>query len=224
MQTIHLPVIFAALLDLLHVCHPKQNICSNTYFSQSQVQNDPTKASSQSVFATWLLLGDILQRIPHAALLQRPEMTAEFGSDQQRSFDFACTFFRITDKSLPIADAPQLSAIPFLTCFRSLITLSICYSDRLSQERHDSLVLCESYIQLLSLLDRLAARLDAPIDVNWNPKVWLDKLLESLETEVAFLPLSLACALNFYPGSYIHHCRSSDQPNCIPFSEPIPGS
>lgn len=197
---------------------------SNTYLSQSLVQNDPTKASSQSVFATWLLLCDILQRIPHAALLQRPEMTAAFGSDQQRPFDFACTFFRITDKQLPIIDPPQSSAIPFLTCFHSLTTLSICYSDRLSRERHDGLVLRESFIQLLSLLDRLAARLDAPIDVNWNSKAWLDKLLESLETEVAFLPLSLACALKFYPGSYIHHCRSIDQPICIPFSEPISGS
>lgn len=224
MQTIHLPVIFAALLDLLQVCDPKQHIGSNTYLSQSQIQNDPTKASSQSVFATWLLLVDILQCIPHAALLQRPEMTAEFGSDQQRPFDFACTFFRITDKLLPITDTTQFSAIPFLSCFHSLTTLSICYSDRLFRERHDDLVLRESYIQLLSLLDRLAARLDAPIDVDWNPKAWLDKLLGSLETEVAFLPLSLACALNFYPGSYIHHCRSIDQPNYIPFSEPIPGS
>ncbi|KIM47693.1 hypothetical protein M413DRAFT_439360 [Hebeloma cylindrosporum] len=167
MQTIHLPVIFAALLDLLH----------------SKVQDDPTKASSQSVSATWLLLDEMLQRIPHAALLQRPEMTAEFGSDQQRPFDFACIFFKITNKLLPIADSTQLSALPFLSCFHSLTTLSICYGDRLSRGRGDGLVLRESYILLLSLLDRLAARLNSPIDVDWNPRAWLDKLLASLETE-----------------------------------------
>jgi len=150
-------------------------------------------------------------------------MTAEFGSEQQRPFDFACIFFKITTK-LPIPDTTQLSAIPFLSCFHSLTTLSVCYSDRLTQESRDDPVLRESYIHLLSLLDRLVARLNAPINVDWNPKTWLDKLLANLETEVAFLPLSLTCALKFCPVSYIHRCRSIDQPNCIPFSEPIPGS
>jgi hypothetical protein len=173
----------------------RQNIASITNLLKSQIQNDPTKASSQSVFATWLLLDDMFRHIPHTGLLQRPEMTAEFGSNQQRPFDFACMFFKIKDKPVPIADAPQPSIMPFLSCFHSLTSLSVCYSNRLSQERHNGLVLHESYTRLLSLLDRLAARLDSPISIDWNPNAWLDKLLASLETKVAFFPLSLTSLL-----------------------------
>ncbi|KAF8963955.1 Dopey, N-terminal-domain-containing protein [Flammula alnicola] len=170
-QTIHLPIIFTAIVDLIN----------------SQIQSDPTRASLQSVGTTLLLLEDMLLHIPHSSLMQWPETTLQLESGHQRPFDFACTFFKITDKTLPTTTTSQVltSTVPFVSCFHSLVSLSISYADRLFNEPQNGFVLRESFCRLLTLIDRLVARLTAPINISWDPTQCLDILLATLEHQTA---------------------------------------
>jgi hypothetical protein len=131
-----------------------------------------------------ILLDEILHHIPDSSLLQRPEITVQVESGSQRPFDFACTFFKIADKSIPTAATLDILATPFVSCFQSLISLSMAFTSRLKESQH-ALMLRESFSKVLLLIDRLAARLITPMNIPWDPKEWLNILLASLEYQVS---------------------------------------
>jgi len=76
-QTIHLPIIFAAIMDLLDL----------------QVQTDAARSSSPLVRECLLLQEEMLRQIPHSSLMQRPELTgaSKANSTTQRPYIF-CMF------------------------------------------------------------------------------------------------------------------------------------
>ena len=119
----------------------------------------------------------------HAGLLHRPEADVEVKNDY-RGYEYACSFFKITPKlqdSLP-------STVPFALCFNRLISLSTAFAHSLSQYPQDTLILCEVFSRILSLLDRLTAGLSSQITLTWDPRNWLDVMLSSIESKVCLCP------------------------------------
>ncbi|KAK7464504.1 hypothetical protein VKT23_006673 [Stygiomarasmius scandens] len=167
-QTIHLPIMFTAIVDLLDF----------------QVQNDNTKASCLSMQESLLLLEAMLRQIPHVALLQRPELTSEMHEaiTTQRPYNFACTFYGIK----PTVDTTTPSGsftIPFGSSFEGLTNLSTVFAQNLSKPSGKSSLQRQLLSRCLSLIDKLTGRLDSSMVLSWNPKKWLSVLLESLNQE-----------------------------------------
>ncbi|CAA7265849.1 unnamed protein product [Cyclocybe aegerita] len=182
-QTIHLPVVFSAIIDLMAV----------------EIQTDPSKASSDRFREAMVLLDDMVQYIPHSGLLQRPGASTS-SDDYQRPYDFACLFFKIPAKSTLTTFSPQ-PAIPLASCFEQLASMSIIYARGLSGEPQRGRTLREAFCRILNLVDRLVGRLVAPISLAWHPKEWLDSMLSTLNhTTITFTTvdrvISLAIALH----------------------------
>lgn len=180
-QTIHLPVIFAGVVDLLYVCSEHTPLQFLT-FSKSEIVADTSRAASTSVCEVLGLLEDMLQQIPKSGLIRRPEVDGTFGTSRC-PFEFACAFYKITTKSL-ITTNLTLSTTPFASCFNTLVLMSILYAEQLCDEKVHGSVLREPFCRTLALINRLIAQLTAPIDVSWNPDVWLNRLLSTFQSKV----------------------------------------
>ncbi|KAJ3739812.1 Dopey, N-terminal-domain-containing protein [Lentinula detonsa] len=174
-QTIHFPLIFAALVDLLEI----------------QIARDPSKASFPSTKASLALLEVLLRQIPHISLLSRPEVNTDIqtASDTERPYVFACTFYDI--KPLLNASPPSGTyTVPFSSAFESLVSLSIVFGQTLTKAKGtgltDSTQLREILSSSLTLIDRLVGRLTSPIKLVWEPKRWLSVVLDSLQENTNF--------------------------------------
>ncbi|KAJ3809392.1 Dopey, N-terminal-domain-containing protein [Lentinula aff. lateritia] len=174
-QTIHFPLIFAAVVDLLEI----------------QVERDPSKASSPSMKASLILLEAILFHIPHITLLSRPEVKSDLqtASDTERPYIFACIFYDIK----PLFDAPVPSGtytVPFCSAFESFITLSMVFGQTLTKATGtgtaDFAQLREIFSSSLTLIDHLVSRLSSSIKLIWEPKRWLSVVLDSLHEKTNF--------------------------------------
>ncbi|KAJ7750196.1 Dopey, N-terminal-domain-containing protein [Mycena metata] len=166
-QTIHLPIIFASITDLLDI----------------QIQRDVSRTSTPSVRDTLILLEEMLRQIPHAALMQRPELSGdmEAAAKNQRPYVFAAMFYGFE----PTLETPSPSGpftIPFASSFQNLVTLSISCSRLLTEGRTPG-PLREVSSQILLLMDRLVDRLASPITLAWDPDQWLSSVLATLEHE-----------------------------------------
>lgn len=184
-QTIHLPIIFGAILDIVDVSQQLVYTFLLLNIPQLQVQANPTKASSKLVRECLLLQEEMLRHIPHSSLMQRPELTGsiEVKRTTQRPYLFACSFYGIT----PVAAyaAPDGSfAIPFTSAFENLIELSLNCANSLIQGSENVVVLREVFSQSLLLIDRLVGRLGTSVKVEWNPATWLYMLLRTIDHEV----------------------------------------
>ncbi|KAJ7204429.1 Dopey, N-terminal-domain-containing protein [Mycena pura] len=189
-QTIHLPIIFTSLTDLLDI----------------ETQRNVSKTLVPTVCKTLILLEAILRQIPHIALMQRPELTGEMetAAKSQRPYVFAATFYGFKptlDTDLPLG--PFI--IPFASAFQNLVTLSINSSRFLTDGCHTATTLREVLAHALLLLDRLASRLDSQITLVWNPDQWLASVLTTLEHEscnftVVDRAISLIVALHATPN------------------------
>lgn len=192
-QTIHLPVIFAGIVDLINVriSFTTQSALIHC-FSQLQMESNPAKASSRSIRESLILLEEMLRRIPHSGLMQRPEVVGDNVTARitERAYTFACTFFNIPATTTPTPSGSF--AIPFSSSFESLIGLSTHCAQNLNQSTHDILVLREVFSQSLKLIDRLVGRLGSAIAVQWRPHEWLTILLESLQRQVRLIFLSFS--------------------------------
>ncbi|KAK7025465.1 hypothetical protein VNI00_015993 [Paramarasmius palmivorus] len=164
-QTIHLPLIFTAVLDL--VLH--------------EIRNDNSKATSPLVQRTLALLGVMLRQIPHTALLHRPEVTSgiQEASESERPYKFACTFYGLK----PNVEMPEPTGSftkPFGSAFESLIGLSLKLSQILLTSPKEVNLAREHFAQSLLLIDRLVGRLNSRLDLEWDPEKWLSVVLETL--------------------------------------------
>ncbi|KIK71711.1 hypothetical protein GYMLUDRAFT_33858 [Collybiopsis luxurians FD-317 M1] len=177
-QTIHLPIIFAGLVDLLDI----------------RIKQDPTKASSPSMKATLSLLAVLLNQIPHIALLSCPEMTGEEmqkASETERPYIFACTFYHIppTIDSEIIPPPTGSFAMPFGSSFESLTSLSMVLGQTLTKAKKgdkDLTLSREMFTQSLTLIERLISRLNSSVTLAWEPKTWLEGVLDTLHENANF--------------------------------------
>ncbi|KAG6841563.1 hypothetical protein C0991_009598 [Blastosporella zonata] len=169
-QTIHLPIIFAAILDLIDL----------------QIQGDVSRASSPLLRETLLLQEEMLRHIPHSSLMQRPDLTGPIEAKRttQRPYIFACSFYGID----PIAIPPSIStsfAVPFISAFENLATFTRNCAQALIASSPDVVTLREVYSLSLSLLDRFAGRLGTSVTLTWDPNTWVQTILGGLEHESA---------------------------------------
>ncbi|KAJ8084790.1 hypothetical protein PM082_003567 [Marasmius tenuissimus] len=165
-QTIHLPLIFTAILDLL-LLRPQT----------------PLGPLLQRILS---LLITMLRQIPHTALLRRPEVTTEIqeASVSQRPYVFACTFYGIKP-AVEAAEPTGSYLIPFGSAFEALVDLSISLGQRFTESSSDLLALREVFSQLLLLVDRLVGRLNTSMTLSWEPRKWLTTVLGILQHESA---------------------------------------
>ncbi|KAG6813245.1 hypothetical protein H0H92_012882 [Tricholoma furcatifolium] len=173
-QTIHLPIIFAAVLDLIDF----------------QVQADASRASTPLLKEALLLLQEILRHIPHSSLMQRPDLTGPIEAQRttQRPYIFACSFYGI--EPIPTASSDSNSfAVPFVSAFENLATFTCNSVEALTSSSFSDVqalhTLREVFSLSLSLLDKLASRLDTLVSVSWDPQGWLQTILKGLEHELA---------------------------------------
>ncbi|KAJ6520217.1 Dopey, N-terminal-domain-containing protein [Mycena sanguinolenta] len=168
-RTIHLPIIFASITDLLDI----------------QIQRSVARTLTPAVRETLILLEEMLRQIPHAALMQRPELNddVEAAAKLQRPYIFAATFygFKPTLDDTPTPLGPF--TIPFASAFQNLIALSTSCSRFLTGGCESPGPLREASAQSLLLLDRLVERLDSQITLVWSPDQWLSLVLATLERE-----------------------------------------
>ncbi|KAF8079121.1 Dopey, N-terminal-domain-containing protein [Lyophyllum atratum] len=169
-QTIHLPIIFAAILDIIDL----------------QVQADATRASSPLFGETLLLQEEMLRHIPHSSLMQRPDLTGPIEAKRttQRPYLFACSFYGIDPIAVP-PTATTSFAVPFVSAFENLATLSRIFAQTLTTGSADTTVLREVFSQTLLLIDRLIGRLGTSVTIPWDPVEWLQVILQALEHESA---------------------------------------
>lgn len=189
-QLIHLPVVFSAIMDVLNVSKYISFAALSMQYCvlQLQVQGDISRASSPAAMEGLRLQEEILRHIPHATLMQRPELTENMqaASISQRPYTFACIFYDIK----PILKVPSHKGpfdIPFASAFENMVQLSLSCAKRLVATSDGSPLLMQAFSQLLLLLDRLVGRLGSPISVSWKPAEWLSVVLKSLEHEVGFM-------------------------------------
>ncbi|KAJ7103154.1 Dopey, N-terminal-domain-containing protein, partial [Mycena belliarum] len=167
-QTIHLPIIFASLTDVLDV----------------RIMASTSQILTSAVRECLLLLEEILRQIPHVALMQRPELNSEMEvtAKSQRPYVFAATFYGFK----PTLDIPSLSGpfiIPFASAFQNLVTISARCSRFITEGCDTPGPLREVSSRCLLILDRLVGRLNSPVTIAWDPDQWLSSVLGALEHE-----------------------------------------
>ncbi|RDB28675.1 Protein dopey [Hypsizygus marmoreus] len=169
-QTIHLPIVFAAILDIIDL----------------QIKNDPAKASSPLIRETLLLEEEMLRNILHSSLMQRPDLSGPMEDKRttQRPYLFACSFYGITPIELPPGQHFSF-AIPFVSAFENLASFSLKCAQSLIKGSDNVVVLREVYSQSLLLIDRLVGRLGTSVQVAWNPSEWMQVVLRGLDHESA---------------------------------------
>lgn len=169
-QTIHLPIIFAAIMDLVDL----------------QVQTDAARSASALVRECLLLQEEMLRQIPHSSLMQRPELTGAIEANRtaQRPYLFACSFYGITPIATPTKSTASFT-IPFTSVFENLTSISRISAEVLIRGSPDIVTLREVYSYSLLLIDRLVGRLGTSVEIVWRPSTWLQLVLHALEHESA---------------------------------------
>ncbi|KAF8913192.1 Dopey, N-terminal-domain-containing protein [Gymnopilus junonius] len=168
-KTIHLPIIFAGFIDVL----------------DSQIQKDLEKATRQSIVTSWRLLESILDQIPQSALLQRPGLAIESEGDIRTPFDFSCIFYKVSNQAKPTTTGHQMSTVPLISCLENLLSLCQDYALFLFKGPQHGVILRESFCLIMALIHTLLVRLDASLNISWNPAEWLHVILSSLGHEAA---------------------------------------
>ncbi|KAG5652198.1 hypothetical protein H0H81_005933 [Sphagnurus paluster] len=169
-QTIHLPIILVAILDLVDL----------------QVASDHTRASSVLFREIMLMQEEMLRHVPHSSLMQRPDLTGPIEEKRttQRPYLFACSFYGIEPVTTPPLSTISF-AIPFVSAFENLATFSLNCALSLIDGSEDVVTLREVYSQSLVLVDRLVGRLGTAVSPAWDPAKWLQVILQGLEHESA---------------------------------------
>lgn len=151
---------------------------------QLQIQTSPAKASTKAYQQATLLIQELHSHIPQIALSERPEVTQDnYNARQtQRPYAFVCTFYGIQDP-FPTSPADGHFNVPQLSIFENLVSCSTKCAQELGKVK-DAVILREVFGGTLSLLNGMVNRLSTPIEVAWDPMLWFNTLLESMEHEV----------------------------------------
>lgn len=197
-------MIIAAIVDVMRVI-PKNfklsiiHLCWHS-LSQFQIQKIPAKASTRAYQQIMLLVQEMYSHIPQPAMLQRPEVTQDTDDARQTQgpYEFACTFYGIRD-SFTTPPSEGHFTIPFSSTFESLISCSEKCAQELEKEK-DVVILRGVFSGILGLLNVMVNRLATPVEVTWDPAVWLGLMLQSMTYEVC-LCLSLYLFWLTFPSS-----------------------
>ncbi|KAF5380337.1 hypothetical protein D9757_007927 [Collybiopsis confluens] len=216
-QTIHLPIIFAALVDMLDI----------------RLKQDPEKILSPSTKAILSLLLLLLQQIPHVALLSRPELTGPPMERRPRLFPRRRRKKQKQPTVMPAASSGKTPVVPFNASLESLIRLSMIFGERLAGVGLKGNVLRvkkaygdvdqglvrprEMFALSLALIERLVTRLgetrgeegqDDDVEVRWDPEEWLEVVLGTLHESATFTVIdrviSLVLLLSHHPDHHYH--------------------
>ncbi|KAF9566957.1 hypothetical protein CPC08DRAFT_758587 [Agrocybe pediades] len=168
-QTIQLPITFAAILDL---------ICL-------ELERDANHAHRESVCASLRLLENILGHILPSGLLQVPQSAHE-ENRRRRPLEVAQSFFKLPSQWMKDSEGLDPPAeMPFQSCIQNLAFISKMYAQCLAKPSDHAVVLRESFCRSLSLLHTITGMLNNPIDIIWDPQTWLSNVLSSLTYETA---------------------------------------
>jgi hypothetical protein len=213
-QTLHLPVVFSAVMNIL-------NVCKNILFSfkryhdlllQLHIQQNISTHSAPTFREVLQLQAEVLRHIPFNALLKRPELTegAQAATLSQSPYSFACTFYGIKPTHvLPVQK--DSSSVPFASAFVDVLSLTAsCGRSLLSSTK--SLILRDVFAQSLllvgNLVDKLEGKQNAPIAVSWDPTEWFSVVLDTFELEVCFLIFYTSQEFNIRSDRKLYHCGS----------------
>ncbi|KAI0050603.1 hypothetical protein FA95DRAFT_1536117 [Auriscalpium vulgare] len=164
-QSLHLPIVFNALLEVL----------------QHLISEDATKASLPIVTEVLRLSQTLLERIPTSALMKSHEAANDQISGEQGSYSFACVFYGIDLPREPLK-LPHSPRIPFVAAFEDLVAFSLACGKSCAA-KHTRQLFVQSLLLLSKLLEGLEADTSPSVDVQWNPSEWLSSALAVLEVE-----------------------------------------
>ncbi|PFH49049.1 hypothetical protein AMATHDRAFT_5245 [Amanita thiersii Skay4041] len=175
MITIHLPVIFSAMTDLIDL----------------QMRQSSAMVHSKSTEECLTLLEQMQKLIPPSALLQRPEVLNQDVPVEelpQRPYLYACKYYDITPTFTTSADDTPFST-PFSTVFDNLTSIGVQCAEGLLQGTESVEFLRRIFSKTLSLMNSLVASLDSPLKVSWDPRSWLSFILGSFSAKSITFPV-----------------------------------
>ncbi|THG95919.1 hypothetical protein EW026_g5825 [Hermanssonia centrifuga] len=171
-ETIHLPVVFAAILETLTFC----------------LQHNPSRIPTASTLESFGLLQDIWKRIRIIHLKERPRLNVQdTGTPSDNgAYSFACTFYS-NEKHSETLTTRKSSSMPLVTVFNDLITLSMSIAAALQDEQAESIATREAFIHALDIMAQLAQQLQLtssePLIISWNPAEWLSTVLGCIRSK-----------------------------------------
>ncbi|KAG8219398.1 Dopey, N-terminal-domain-containing protein [Butyriboletus roseoflavus] len=167
-RSIHLPVIFAALMEALLV----------------DIQEDSSRIVSPAVRECFILQDEILRHFPPEALQQRPKLTDSSQESTLSPLAFGSAFYGL---EVPTSVSRNNSATPLVSVVEHSFAFSQICAQVAVRQRVVSSSLRTSYSRVLSLLGKLVEfaekASDASLEISWNPSTWVSDVLDSLDVE-----------------------------------------
>ncbi|KAF8131645.1 Dopey, N-terminal-domain-containing protein [Boletus edulis] len=166
-KSIHLPVIFAVLMEKLLV----------------HVQEDSSRVVSPVVRECFILQDELLQHFPPEALRQRPKL-ADPSQEPTSFLAFGLVFYGL---DVPTLVSRNHSVTPLVSVVEHSFAFSQICAQVAVRQRDVSLSLRTSYYRVLSLLGKLIESVekgpDASLAISWSPPTWVSDVLDSLDVE-----------------------------------------
>lgn len=184
-QTVHLPIVFAAVMNIVQVRPSLFRLDDHLTPFQSQMIDEGSKSSLASISEALQLEEIILQQIPAPALLDLPDTAdPKLTSGNLSPYGLACSFYDVPT-SLPDSGS---HGSPFVTVFSDLAKFSVHCALALSSPTPHVSYLHGLLLQCLVLLNKLVEGLSGDdrtkIQVDWSPTVWLSTMLTMLDEKV----------------------------------------
>ncbi|KZT72967.1 hypothetical protein DAEQUDRAFT_808918 [Daedalea quercina L-15889] len=172
-EIVHLPVVFAAVAELLATC----------------TQEQPPRISSTALRKVLALQKEILRHMsPASPLKSRPAVSRELESTSAASgpTTFACLFYGVPSA---LSTASRTSpALPFCTVFEDLTSLSIFAARTLTASPDQSNDTREVLVDALALLTESVSQFgsahERSVMLAWQPATWLSFVLRCLEPKI----------------------------------------
>ncbi|TFK56468.1 hypothetical protein OE88DRAFT_1715528 [Heliocybe sulcata] len=167
--TLHLPVVFVAILETLKV----------------HLEADASRVRQGNVQSTILLLEALSTHIPPQALRQPPELTGDTlaAAESQGPHRFACTFYGI-QPGTEVTGERTSTNLPLVTAFEDFSEVSIIAARSLAKSGEKDDQAQDVLDRSLHIITRLVGRFDSKEEVlrlAWNPDKWLPQMLDALE-------------------------------------------
>ncbi|KAF8559912.1 hypothetical protein OG21DRAFT_1528688 [Imleria badia] len=164
--TIHLPVIFAALMEKLLV----------------HVQEDSSRVVSPAVRECFILQDEVLRHLSPETLQQRPKLTDSSQELTLGSLAFGSALYGL---DIPSSVSRNHSATPLVSVIEHSFAFSQICAQVAVRQQGVSPFLRTSYSRVLSLLAKLVelAEKASDTEISWNPSSWVSDVLDSLDVE-----------------------------------------
>lgn len=185
-QTIHLPLIFCALLDMLVVCSSSTRVHHSLMCAQiSMAGSSSQRPDSSKVVAVLNLLDQMFRLVPFHSLttaLKLPESSSRLPYHHA-----ACQFYRMPDT--PKASEQESAQPPFANVFENLIVLTqVSAQEMLGLEAKGKDATFKSFTQAMLLLCDFVQAVESShvpsSRLAWSPEEWVRKVLACLRLKV----------------------------------------